>query len=86
MRWLSKDFSLFQSCPLSILISLNGHVNAETPGEIHEDGELGYALSVSFGAAFNNLDLIVACVGGDGEAESGLTAMYVFSFHHQAQL
>ncbi|KZT39557.1 D-xylulose 5-phosphate/D-fructose 6-phosphate phosphoketolase [Sistotremastrum suecicum HHB10207 ss-3] len=50
------------------------HINAETPGAIHEGGELGYALSVSFGAAFDNPDLIVACVVGDGEAESGPTA------------
>jgi xylulose-5-phosphate/fructose-6-phosphate phosphoketolase len=50
------------------------HVNAETPGCIHEGGELGYALSVSFGAVMDNPDLVVACVVGDGEAETGPTA------------
>ncbi|CRG85902.1 hypothetical protein PISL3812_02905 [Talaromyces islandicus] len=50
------------------------HINAETPGAIHEGGELGYALAVSFGAAMDNPDLIVTCVIGDGEAESGPTA------------
>lgn len=54
------------------------HINAETPGCIHEGGELGYALSVSFGAVMDNPDLIVACVVGDGEAETGPTATYVF--------
>ncbi len=47
------------------------HVASEVPGSIHEGGELGYALSHSFGAAFDNPDLIVACVVGDGEAETG---------------
>ncbi|MFN2425863.1 MAG: phosphoketolase [Candidatus Binatia bacterium] len=47
------------------------HVAPETPGSIHEGGELGYALSHSFGAAFDNPDLVVACVIGDGEAETG---------------
>ena len=47
------------------------HVAAETPGSIHEGGELGYSLSHAFGAAFDNPDLIVACVIGDGEAETG---------------
>ncbi|CCF33249.1 xylulose-5-phosphate phosphoketolase, partial [Colletotrichum higginsianum] len=50
------------------------HINSETPGSIHEGGELGYALSVSFGAVMDNPDLIVTCVVGDGEAESGPTA------------
>ncbi|OJJ51642.1 hypothetical protein ASPZODRAFT_156487 [Penicilliopsis zonata CBS 506.65] len=50
------------------------HINAETPGAIHEGGELGYALAVSFGAVMDNPDLIVTCVVGDGEAESGPTA------------
>ncbi|TDL14289.1 phosphoketolase [Rickenella mellea] len=50
------------------------HINAETPGSIHEGGELGYALSVAFGAVMDNPDLIVACVVGDGEAETGPTA------------
>ena len=47
------------------------HASPETPGSIHEGGELGYSLSHSFGAVFDNPDLIVACVVGDGEAETG---------------
>ncbi|SCL49733.1 xylulose-5-phosphate/fructose-6-phosphate phosphoketolase [Micromonospora citrea] len=47
------------------------HVAAEVPGSIHEGGELGYALSHAYGAAFDNPDLLVACVIGDGEAETG---------------
>ena len=47
------------------------HASPECPGSIHEGGELGYSLSHSFGAVFDNPDLIVACVVGDGEAESG---------------
>jgi xylulose-5-phosphate/fructose-6-phosphate phosphoketolase len=47
------------------------HIAPETPGSIHEGGELGYALSHAFGAAFDNPELIVACVVGDGEAETG---------------
>jgi xylulose-5-phosphate/fructose-6-phosphate phosphoketolase len=50
------------------------HINAETPGCIHEGGELGYALSVSFGAVMDNPHLVVVCVVGDGEAETGPTA------------
>ncbi|GAB3956765.1 phosphoketolase [Micromonospora vulcania] len=47
------------------------HVAAEVPGSIHEGGELGYALSHAYGAAFDHPDLLVACVIGDGEAETG---------------
>jgi len=47
------------------------HVSPECPGSMHEGGELGYSLSHAFGAAFDNPDLIVACVIGDGEAETG---------------
>jgi xylulose-5-phosphate/fructose-6-phosphate phosphoketolase len=47
------------------------HVAPETPGSIHEGGELGYAITHAFGAAFDNPDLLVACVVGDGEAETG---------------
>ena len=47
------------------------HASPECPGSIHEGGELGYSLSHSFGAAFDNPDLVVACVVGDGEAETG---------------
>jgi xylulose-5-phosphate/fructose-6-phosphate phosphoketolase len=50
------------------------HVAPETPGSIHEGGELGYALSHAFGAVFDNPDLIAACVIGDGEAETGALA------------
>jgi xylulose-5-phosphate/fructose-6-phosphate phosphoketolase len=47
------------------------HVAPETPGSIHEGGELGYSLSHAYGAVFDNPDLVVACVVGDGEAETG---------------
>ena len=50
---------------------IGSHVTAETPGSIHEGGELGYALSHAYGAAFDNPDLVVCCVVGDGEAETG---------------
>ena len=63
MRRLFKQFSFPGGIP--------SHVAPETPGSIHEGGELGYALSHSFGAAFDNPDLLVACVIGDGEAETG---------------
>jgi xylulose-5-phosphate/fructose-6-phosphate phosphoketolase len=63
MRRLFKQFSFPGGIP--------SHVAPEVPGSIHEGGELGYALSHAFGAAFDNPDLIVACVVGDGEAETG---------------
>jgi len=63
MRELFKQFSFPGGIP--------SHVAPETPGSIHEGGELGYSLSHAFGAAFDNPDLIVACVVGDGEAETG---------------
>jgi xylulose-5-phosphate/fructose-6-phosphate phosphoketolase len=63
MRRLFKQFSFPGGIP--------SHVAPETPGSIHEGGELGYALSHAYGAAFDNPDLIVACVIGDGEAETG---------------
>jgi xylulose-5-phosphate/fructose-6-phosphate phosphoketolase len=50
---------------------ISSHVAPSTPGSIHEGGELGYSLSHAFGAAFDNPELIVACVIGDGEAETG---------------
>ena len=50
---------------------IGSHCTPETPGSIHEGGELGYSLSHAFGAAFDNPDLIVSCVVGDGEAETG---------------
>ena len=63
MKKLFKQFSFPGGIP--------SHVAPETPGSIHEGGELGYALSHAYGAAFDNPDLIVACVIGDGEAETG---------------
>ncbi len=63
MRRLFKQFSFPGGIP--------SHVAPETPGSIHEGGELGYSLSHAYGAAFDNPDLIVACVVGDGEAETG---------------
>jgi xylulose-5-phosphate/fructose-6-phosphate phosphoketolase len=62
------------------------HVSPECPGSIHEGGELGYSLSHAFGAAFDNPDLIVACVVGDGEAETGplATAWHSNKFLHAA--
>jgi xylulose-5-phosphate/fructose-6-phosphate phosphoketolase len=63
MQKLFKQFSFPGGIP--------SHVAPETPGSIHEGGELGYALSHAFGAAFDNPELIVACVVGDGEAETG---------------
>jgi len=50
---------------------IGSHCTPETPGSIHEGGELGYSLSHAFGAAFDNPELIVACMVGDGEAETG---------------
>ena len=50
---------------------ISSHVSPQIPGSIHEGGELGYSLSHAFGAVFDNPDLIVACVVGDGEAETG---------------
>lgn len=62
-------------CKLTFQLS---HINAETPGAIHEGGELGYALAVSFGAVMDKPDLIAPCIVGDGEAESGPTAASVY--------
>ncbi len=50
---------------------ISSHASPQTPGSMHEGGELGYSLSHAFGAVFDNPDLIVACVVGDGEAETG---------------
>ncbi|KAG8895958.1 hypothetical protein FRB99_000251 [Tulasnella sp. 403] len=50
------------------------HVNSQTPGAIHEGGELGYALAVAYGSVMDNPDLIAVCVVGDGESETGPTA------------
>jgi xylulose-5-phosphate/fructose-6-phosphate phosphoketolase len=50
---------------------ISSHTSPTTPGSIHEGGELGYAISHAYGAAFDNPDLIIACIVGDGEAETG---------------
>ncbi|MFC3980992.1 phosphoketolase family protein [Streptosporangium jomthongense] len=63
MRRLFRQFSFPGGIP--------SHVAPETPGSIHEGGELGYSLAHAHGAAFDNPDLVVACVIGDGEAETG---------------
>ena len=63
---LFRQFSWPQGIP--------SHVSPEVPGSIHEGGELGYSLVHAYGAAFDNPDLIVACVVGDGEAETGALA------------
>jgi len=63
MKLLFRQFSFPGGIP--------SHVAPETPGSIHEGGELGYALSHAFGAAFDNPNLLVVCVVGDGEAETG---------------
>lgn len=63
MKKLFKQFSFPGGIP--------SHVAPETPGSIHEGGELGYALVHAYGAAFDNPDLVVCCVVGDGEAETG---------------
>ena len=63
LRELFRQFSFPGGVP--------SHVAPETPGSIHEGGELGYALAHAYGAAFDNPDLLVACVVGDGEAETG---------------
>jgi xylulose-5-phosphate/fructose-6-phosphate phosphoketolase len=63
MKRLFRQFSFPGGIP--------SHAAPETPGSIHEGGELGYSLSHAYGAAFDNPDLLVACVIGDGEAETG---------------
>ncbi len=66
IKKLFKQFSFPGGIP--------SHVSAETPGSINEGGELGYSLVHAYGAAFDNPDLLVACVVGDGEAETGALA------------
>ena len=66
LRRLFRQFSWPHGVP--------SHVSPEVPGSIHEGGELGYSLAHAYGAAFDNPDLIVACVVGDGEAETGALA------------
>ena len=79
MKRLFKQFSFPGGIP--------SHVAPETPGSIHEGGELGYALSHAFGAAFDNPKLVVACVVGDGEAETGplATSWHSNKFLHPAR-
>jgi xylulose-5-phosphate/fructose-6-phosphate phosphoketolase len=78
LRKLFRQFSFPGGIP--------SHAAPETPGSIHEGGELGYSLSHAFGAAFDNPNLIVACVIGDGEAETGplATAWHSNKFLHPA--
>ena len=66
LRGLQRLFTQF-----SFPGGIPSHAAPETPGSIHEGGELGYALSHAYGAAFDNPDLVVAAVVGDGEAETG---------------
>ncbi|OFJ50560.1 phosphoketolase family protein [Mycolicibacterium grossiae] len=77
LRRLFKQFSFPGGIP--------SHVAPETPGSIHEGGELGYALSHAYGAAFDNPDLLVAAVVGDGEAETGplATSWHSNKFTHR---
>jgi xylulose-5-phosphate/fructose-6-phosphate phosphoketolase len=78
LQKLFKQFSFPGGIP--------SHVSPECPGSIHEGGELGYSISHAFGAAFDNPDLIVACIVGDGEAETGplATAWHSNKFLHAA--
>ena len=79
MRQLFRQFSFPGGVP--------SHISPETPGSIHEGGELGYSMSHAHGAAFDNPDLIVACVVGDGEAETGplATSWHCASFPQSGQ-
>ena len=76
LRRLFRQFSFPGGIP--------SHAAPETPGSIHEGGELGYSLAHAFGAAFDNPDLLVACVVGDGEAETGplATSWHANKFLH----
>src|SRR5262245_41072406 len=78
LRALFRQFSFPGGIP--------SHVAPETPGSIHEGGELGYALSHAYGAAFDNPNLLVACVVGDGESETGplATGWHSNKFLHPA--
>jgi len=75
LRKLFKQFSFPGGIP--------SHVSPETPGSIHEGGELGYSIAHAYGAAFDNPDLLVCCVVGDGESETGPLAA---SWHSNAFL
>ena len=78
MRRLFRQFSFPGGIP--------SHVAPQTPGSIHEGGELGYALLHAYGAAFDNPELIVACVVGDGEAETGHGIIQVDTPIHRHRL
>lgn len=67
MKKFFKQFS-FPGC-------IGSHCTPETPGSIHEGGELGYSLSHAYGTVFDNSNLIAACVVGDGESETGILAL-----------
>ena len=79
LRRLFRQFSFPGGVP--------SHVAPETPGSIHEGGELGYSLAHAYGAAFDNPDLMVCCVVGDGEAETGAlaTSWHSNKFLHPAR-
>ncbi len=79
MRALFRQFSFPGGVP--------SHVAAETPGSIHEGGELGYSLAHAYGAVLDNPDLLVCCVVGDGEAETGplATSWHANKFLNPAQ-
>ena len=59
---------------------VSSHVAPETPGSIHEGGELGYSLAHAFGAVLDNPDLIATCIVGDGEAETGPQTVLLFLY------
>ena len=65
---------------------IGSHVTPETPGSIHEGGELGYSISHAFGSVFDHPSLIALTMVGDGEAETGPVSFVVFTFNHQAYL
>jgi xylulose-5-phosphate/fructose-6-phosphate phosphoketolase len=79
MRRLFRQFSFPGGIP--------SHVAPETPGSIHEGGELGYALAHAYGAAFDNPELLICCIVGDGEAETGplATSWHSNKFLHPAR-
>jgi xylulose-5-phosphate/fructose-6-phosphate phosphoketolase len=73
ISWCASDPRTSSRCreAISVAGGVPSHVAPDIPGSIHEGGELGYSLAHAYGAAFDNPDLIVACVVGDGEAETG---------------
>lgn len=74
MAWripFARQCTPFRLCSLLALVLTVDLVQSETPGAIHEGGELGYALSVAYGSVMDNPDLLTVCVVGDGESETG---------------